>query len=93
MHAWAGTVWTLACVLGWIANRIFVATDSHVGSGFGNLPYEILCGLVGVGVAVTGLILAVFRPTRQLGSLVGAAGAGFVAGLILGFAMAMVSRS
>jgi hypothetical protein len=86
-------VWTLACVLGWIANRIFVATDSHIGSGFGNLPYEIFCELAGVAVAIVGLILAAFRPTRQLGSLVLAAGGGFVAGLILGFAMAMVSMS
>ena len=55
------------------------------GTGFGNL-WILLLGLgVAATLAALGLLLAIFRPTRDVGSILAAGGGAYAIGIVFGF--------
>jgi len=86
LHPWCGPAAAGTFALGGITTALVEHFDrGSTGTGFGNLWILLL----GLGVAATlvalGLILAIFRPTRDVGSILAAGGGAYAIGIVVGF--------
>jgi hypothetical protein len=90
-HPWCLNAAAGAFALGWLTTALILFNDrGSTGTGFGNLGILILGVMVGVAAFGLGLVMAIFRGTRDPGTILASGGGAYAIGIVFGFFVAMV---